>query len=88
MKGNEDRGCCAWCGTPMSAEEADSKPCDRCFAAWPKCAVSSCQNKSCLRLNSIYCWPHTPGQELEQEDLDLLEEEEGEDCNVEDSYAR
>lgn len=31
------------------------------WEAWPKCALSSCQNKSCLRLNSKYCWPHTPG---------------------------
>ena len=29
--------------------------------AWPKCAVPICENKCCLRLNSIYCWPHTPG---------------------------
>ena len=81
-------GACTWCGTPMDADEADCKPCDRCFAAWPKCAVPACQNKCCLRLNSIYCWPHTPGHSLEQDDLDLLEEEEGEDTNVEDSYAR
>lgn len=31
------------------------------FDAWPKCAVPACQNKCCLSLNSIYCWPHTPG---------------------------
>lgn len=29
--------------------------------AWPKCAVPACQNKCCLRLQSKYCWPHTPG---------------------------
>lgn len=72
----------------MDADEATNRPCDRCFQAWPKCAVPVCQNKSCLRLNSIYCWPHTSGQQLEPEDIDLLEEEEGEDTNVEDSYAR
>ena len=31
------------------------------FDAWPKCAVPACQLKCCLRLNSKYCWPHTPG---------------------------
>lgn len=71
----------------MDADTANDRPCDRCFAAWPKCAVAACVNKCCLRLNSIYCWPHTPGQ-LEADDLDLLEEEESEDTNVEDSYAR
>lgn len=29
--------------------------------AWPNCAVLGCTNKSCLRLHSKYCWPHTPG---------------------------
>ncbi|MDB5730703.1 MAG: hypothetical protein JWQ03_598 [Variovorax sp.] len=29
--------------------------------SWPKCAVPACENKCCLRLNSKYCWPHTPG---------------------------
>lgn len=29
--------------------------------AWPACAVKGCQNKSCLSLNSRYCWPHTSG---------------------------
>lgn len=28
---------------------------------WPDCAVPGCPNQSCLRLNSKYCWPHTPG---------------------------
>lgn len=31
------------------------------FERWPKCAISACRNKSCLRLRSKYCWPHTPG---------------------------
>lgn len=75
---------CAWCGTATN----DSALCEPCLTAWPKCAIPACLNKSCLRLKSIYCWPHTPGQRLEQDDLDLLEEDEGEDCNVEDSYAR
>ena len=66
---------------------ADARPCDECFAAWPKCAIPACENKSCLRLSSIYCWPHTPGQ-IAEDDIDLLAEEEGEDTNVEDSYAR
>lgn len=30
------------------------------FNAWPKCAVPACTNKSCRRLGSKYCWPHTP----------------------------
>lgn len=79
---------CAWCGALMPADIEEQRPCDRCFAAWPKCAVPACQNKSCLRLNSIYCWPHTPGLQLEPEDIDQLEEDESEDTNVEDSYAR
>lgn len=84
-------GQCAWCGTPMPADVADARPCDECFAKWPKCAIPACQNKCCLRLNSIYCWPHTPGL-LAEDDLvtddDLLAEDDSEDTNVEDSYAR
>lgn len=52
---------CSWCGSPMPAELANARPCDRCFDAWPKCAVPACENKCCLRLGSKYCWPHTPG---------------------------
>jgi hypothetical protein len=26
---------------------------------WPNCKITGCKNKSCLRLNSIYCYPHT-----------------------------
>jgi hypothetical protein len=33
--------------------------------AWPKCAVPACQNKCCRRLESKYCWPHTPGAPAE-----------------------
>lgn len=47
---------------------------------WAKCAVPACQNKCCLRLNSIYCWPHTPGSAgearrnlVETESTDALE---------------
>ena len=32
---------------------------------WPDCKVEGCDNKSCLALESHYCWPHTvdgPGQ--------------------------
>jgi hypothetical protein len=32
--------------------------------AWPMCAVSGCLNKSCRRLNSKYCHPHTMLMEL------------------------
>lgn len=26
---------------------------------WPFCRVDSCTNRACLRLMSLYCWPHT-----------------------------
>lgn len=29
--------------------------------SWQDCAVDGCQNKCCLALNSIFCFPHTPG---------------------------
>lgn len=32
--------------------------------AWPPCAIPGCQNRSCLRLNSKYCHPHTLLMEL------------------------
>lgn len=28
---------------------------------WPDCAIEGCPNKTCLVLNSPYCFPHTPG---------------------------
>ena len=28
---------------------------------WPDCAMPGCPNKSCLALNSPFCFPHTPG---------------------------
>lgn len=31
------------------------------FADWPDCAIEGCQRKCCLALDSIYCFPHTPG---------------------------
>ena len=31
---------------------------------WPKCAMDGCRNKSCRRLNSKYCHPHTILMEL------------------------
>ena len=31
---------------------------------WPGCAIPGCQNKSCRRLNSKYCHPHTLLMEL------------------------
>lgn len=51
---------------------------DEEYARWPKCAVPACQNKCCLRLRSKYCWPHTPGGELEaQQNLMETEMREG-----------
>lgn len=41
---------------------------------WPDCAVRGCRNKCCLRLNSRYCWPHTPGTPQEAME-NLLETE-------------
>lgn len=31
------------------------------FDSWPNCAKEGCPNKCCLRLHSIYCYPHTLG---------------------------
>lgn len=31
------------------------------FANWPDCAIKACPNKCCLALDSVYCFPHTPG---------------------------
>lgn len=28
---------------------------------WPDCAVEGCPNKCCLALDSVFCFPHTPG---------------------------
>ena len=28
---------------------------------WPDCAIPGCPRKCCLALDSIYCFPHTPG---------------------------
>lgn len=36
---------------------------DTDMAAWPDCAKDGCTNKCCLALDSIYCFPHTPGNE-------------------------
>lgn len=44
------------------------------FNRWPKCAMPSCHLKCCLRLRSIYCWPHTPG--TPQQALENLRETE------------
>jgi hypothetical protein len=41
------------------------------FGAWPHCAVPGCLNKVCLRLNSNYCWDHTPGLMTEEVDESL-----------------
>lgn len=41
---------------------------------WPNCAVKDCPNKCCLRLQSRYCWPHTPG--TPQQAIDNLRETE------------
>jgi hypothetical protein len=48
---------CSWCSVPLDEEGL----CAECFDRWPKCAVTACQNKSCLRLASKYCYPHTLG---------------------------
>lgn len=26
---------------------------------WPICAIPGCENNTCMRLNSKYCYPHT-----------------------------
>jgi hypothetical protein len=26
---------------------------------WPFCRVDGCTSRACLRLMSLYCWPHT-----------------------------
>lgn len=31
------------------------------FANWPDCAIDGCPNKCCLALDSVFCFPHTPG---------------------------
>lgn len=33
------------------------------YANWPDCAVEGCPNKCCLALDSVWCFPHTPGNE-------------------------
>ena len=49
---------------------------------WPKCAIPACPLKCCLRLNSIYCWPHTPGVDPKEVAESLAtEEEELEKCD-------
>jgi hypothetical protein len=30
---------------------------------WPACAVYGCPRKCCLALDSIYCFPHTKGNQ-------------------------
>lgn len=61
------------------------------WEAWPWCAIQACGNKCCLRLNSIYCWPHTKGLDNDEVMASLEDEDEDnetEDTNVEDSHAR
>lgn len=31
------------------------------YANWPDCAIRGCPNKCCLVLDSVFCFPHTPG---------------------------
>lgn len=31
------------------------------FANWPDCVIDGCPNKCCLALDSVFCFPHTPG---------------------------
>lgn len=61
---------CVWCGDALDEEGL----CEACYDKWPKCAVAACENKCCLRLNSKYCWPHTPGTP-EQARENLMETE-------------
>ena len=65
-------GACVWCGTAL----VEDGLCQDCFDAWPKCAIAPCENKACIRLNSKYCWPHTPGALSEQDKTLLVEENE------------
>ena len=37
----------------ITAEEGDF------MGQWPNCDVPDCENKSCLRLKSTKCYPHT-----------------------------
>jgi hypothetical protein len=30
---------------------------------WPDCVIEGCPRKCCLALGSIFCFPHTPGNE-------------------------
>lgn len=34
---------------------------DSMSANWPDCAIEGCPNKCCLALDSLFCFPHTPG---------------------------
>lgn len=36
---------------------------DTMCANWPDCVIDGCPNKCCLALDSIFCFPHTPGNE-------------------------
>jgi hypothetical protein len=29
------------------------------LARWPDCKIPGCPNKSCIRLSSEFCYPHT-----------------------------
>lgn len=40
------------------------------WRAWPKCGIPACEAKACIRLRSIYCWPHTPALGLPTLGLD------------------
>jgi hypothetical protein len=62
-------------GTPewFALEYVDNHPtdCDAVVGSdgetyyWPRCVIAGCENRACLRLNSIRCYPHTlPGVPL------------------------
>lgn len=36
---------------------------DEDLSWWPDCPVDGCPNKCCFALDSVFCFPHTPGNE-------------------------
>jgi hypothetical protein len=63
---------------------------DETYANWPDCVIDGCPNKCCLALDSIFCFPHTAGNEHVKRmkigaanitSLDLIEAAEDADCS-------
>ncbi len=46
------------------------------YYEWPECAIPGCENKSCLRLNSPNCHPHTGIGESYEEMMSKLKDKE------------